>query len=76
MHDEKLRTGGIGVHAPCHGKDAFRMFQVIGYAVLSEFTFDAIAGSAHTGTFRVAALNHKAADNAVKNQAVIKIPID
>ena len=76
MHDKKLRTSGIRMHASCHGKDAFLMFQVIFNTVLGKFSFDTVAGAAHTGSFRIAALNHKTADDPVENKAVVKVPVD
>ena len=37
---------------------------------------DAVAGAAHAGALRVAALNHKAGDDAVENGAVVKAALD
>ena len=38
----------------------------------AELTLDAVAGAAHAGAFRVAALDHEAGDHAVEDGAVIK----
>ena len=48
------------------------MAQVVLEAVCGELALDAVAGAAHTGAFRVAALNHKAGDDPVEDGAVIE----
>ena len=72
MHHEKLAAGGVGCHGACHGENALFVAQVIFKAVGGELTLDAVAGAAGTGACGVTALNHKTADDAVKDQAVIK----
>jgi hypothetical protein len=52
------------------------MFQIIFYAVLGEFPFDAVARPPHAGAFRVAALYHEASDDSMENKAVIKVFAD
>ena len=72
MHDEELRACGIGHYGARHRKHALGVFEVVFEAVGGEFTLDVVAGTAHAGAVRAAALDHKAVDNAVKGQPVIK----
>ena len=57
---------------PRHRDHAALVFQRVPDAVGGEFAADLIPRPAATRAGRVAALNHKAADDAVKNQSVIK----
>ena len=41
-----------------------------------ELAFDAVAGAAAAGSFRITALNHEVLDNAVENNAVIEMFLD
>jgi len=43
---------------------------------LGKFSLDAVAGIAHPGSVRASALDHKAFDNPVEDQAVIKFFVD
>jgi hypothetical protein len=45
-------------------------------AVGLELAFDAVAGTAAAGSFRIPALNHEVLDNAVENNAVIEMFLD
>ena len=73
VHDEELGTCGVRIHSPRHGQNAFRVSQVVGQeTILSEFARDGVARAADSGTLRVAALDHKAADHAVEDQTVIE----
>ena len=45
-------------------------------AVGLELAFDAVAGAAAAGSFRITALNHEVLDNAVENNAVIEMFLD
>ena len=72
VHDEELRTCGVGVHGTSHGNHASGVLQGILYAVGSKFALNLIAGTAHTCSCGVAALNHKACDNSVENKSVIE----
>lgn len=72
VHDEELGAGGIRVHGSCHGKHALRMLKVIGDAVLAEFSLDGIAWASHAVSVGAAALDHKAIDDSVENQTVVK----
>ena len=72
MHDEELGAGRVGVHGTSHGEYAAGVLQVVLDTVCSEFALDVPAGTAHAGTVRTAALNHKSRNHAVKNQSVIK----
>ena len=48
------------------------MLQVIGKTVGSKFTFDLVARSAGSPAIRAPALDHKALDHPMEDQAVIK----
>ena len=72
VHDEELASGGIRMHGPGHGKHAFCMRQVIPEAVLGEFSPDGIAGSAGSGSFGAASLNHESGNDPVERQPVIE----
>ena len=48
------------------------MLQIVLEAVRGELALDAVAGTAHAGALRVAALDHKAGDDAVEDQSVVK----
>ena len=48
------------------------MSQIVGYAVLGKLAFDRVAGTAHTGSVRASALDHKTIDDAMEDQAVIE----
>ena len=72
VHDEKLTAGGVRRHRARHGENAAAVLQIVLEAVRGKLTPDAVAGPADAGTLRVAALNHKTGNDAVKNHAVIK----
>ena len=48
------------------------MTKVVFEAVLGELTRNRVAWAAHAGTVRTAALDHKAVDDAMEDQAVIE----
>ena len=75
-HDEKLAAGRVRRHGTRHGKYTARMVQVVLESVCGELAADLIARAAHTGAFRVAALDHKARDHAVKDRPIIKSLLD
>ena len=72
MHDEKLASGGVGVHGAGHGQHASGVLQLVEEAVGGEFASDAVAGAAGAGALGVAALDHKAGDDPVEDHAVVK----
>ena len=76
MHDEELAAGRVGIHRAGHADDAAGVLDGVGNAVLQEFALDVPAGAAHAGALRVAALNHKARDDAVEGQAVVEALLD
>ena len=76
MHNEELASGGVGVHGSCHGKNARSVFQIIGEMILGEFALNAVSRAAHAVAVGASALDHKAVDNAVEDQTVIKSFID
>ena len=75
-YKEELAACGIGMHSSCHRQNAFGMFQIIGHAVSSEFTLDAVAGAAHTGAIGTSALDHETADDTVEDQTIVKMLVD
>ena len=52
------------------------MGQVVPEAVLGELALDGVAGTAHAGPIGAAALDHKAGDHPVEDQAVIIALLD
>ncbi len=48
------------------------MLQIILYTIGRELALDRVSGAAHAGSFRIAALNHEAFDDAVKSQPVVE----
>ncbi|MOA09755.1 hypothetical protein D3C78_1296080 [compost metagenome] len=48
------------------------MLQLVLEAVAGELAWNAVAGSTRSHPVRVAALNHEARDNAVKDHAVVE----
>ena len=52
------------------------MLQIVLEAVCGKLAADAVAGAAHADALRVAALDHKAGDDAVKDHAVVKALAD
>ena len=72
MHDEELGSGGIGGLAACHGQNAPLVPQVVLDPVEEELTLDAVAGATHAGAVRTASLDHKAGDDTVEDQPVVK----
>ena len=65
--DEELAAASVRA-CISHGQNTL----VIMLQAFTELVFNLIAGAAHTGTGRVAALNHKTVDYTVKNNTVIK----
>ena len=76
VHDEELAAGRVGVHSAGHADHAAGVLDGVVHAVLQELALDVPAGAAHAGALRVAALNHKAGDNAVEGQAVVEALLD
>ena len=52
------------------------MLKIIGKAILCKFSFDAVAGAAHTGSIRASSLDHEAIDHTMEDQAVIEAFFD
>ena len=72
VHDEELRSCGIGIHSTCHGDNASGVLKVVSNAVRSELTLDVISGTAHTRSVGASALDHEAGDNTVECKSVIE----
>ena len=72
MHDKELASGRVRIHGSCHGENTWCMLQVVFETVLGELTLDAVSRATHTGSVRASALDHKAVDDTVEDQAVIK----
>lgn len=75
VHDEELAAGGVGGLGAGHAQHAPLVLQLILEAIEQELALDAVAGAAHAGALGAAALDHKAGDDPVENQAVIEIVI-
>ena len=64
------------MHGTSHRKNTLGMLEVIGEAVLGKFALDMIAGAAGTGAVRTAALQHKAPDDPMEGQTIVKALLD
>ena len=72
MHDKELAAGGVGVHGAGHADDAAGVLDGVVPAVVSKLALDVPAGAAHAGALGAAALDHKAGDDPMEDQTVIK----
>ena len=52
------------------------MAQIVFKTIVRKLAADRIAGASHAGAIRIAALNHKAGNDTVKNGAVVKTLFD
>ena len=75
VHDKELAACAVGAGGTSHRQNAALMAQIVLEAVKEELALDAVAGAAHAGAVGAAALDHKAGDNAVENQAVVEIMV-
>ena len=71
VHDEELAAGAVHRLRPGHAQHAAGVPQVVLHAVGGELALDAVAGAAHAVAVGAAALDHKAGDDPVEDQAVI-----
>ena len=71
-HNEKLGTSGIRNGRPGHGKNTSFVGEMVGKAITAELPFDTVARAPCSATLGTSALNHKAGNNPVKDQAIIK----
>ena len=76
MHDEELAACGIGMHSSCHRQNTLGVLQIVSYAVSSELTLDAVAGTTTSGAVRTSALDHETADDTVEDQTIIEMLAD
>jgi len=76
VHDEELAAGRVRIRGAGHGKHAAAVQQAVLEAVGGKLALDAVAGAADADALGIAALDHKALNNAVENQSVIKALID
>ena len=77
MHDKELGGGGVHVIALAgHGNDACGVGEGIGNAVGGKLALDLVGRAAHAGALGVTALDHKAVDDTVEDDAVIEILAD
>ena len=76
VHNEKLAAGAVGIHGPGHADDAALVADRVVDAVLAELALDGPAGAAHAGPRRVAALDHEARNDPVKDRPVIKLVVN
>ena len=76
VHDEKLAAGAVIGAGTRHGQHAARVLEGIVHVVGRELAFDLIFRAAGAVAQRIAALNHKAGDDAVEGQAIVEALID
>ena len=74
-HDEELAARAVGDHCACHGENAQRVLEIVLEAVGGKFALDLVTGAARAVAVRVAALDHKTGDNAVKHHTIVKAGI-
>ena len=72
VHDKELASGRVRIHGSCHGENTWCMLQVVFETVLRELTLDAVSRATHTGSVRASALDHKAVDDTMEDQTIIK----
>ena len=72
VHDEELAAGGVGSHGTGHGENTAVMLEIVFEAVAGKLALDAVAGAAGACALGVAALNHKAGDDTVEDDTVVK----
>ena len=73
MHDKELRGCGILDLGACHGNDALCVVDIVPCkAVGAELTLDGLSGLLIKAVIHAAALDHKAANDAVEDQTRIK----
>ena len=73
MHDEELAARAVVRAAlSCPGDNAAGVLQLVIKAVCRKFALDAVAGAAGAVAIGVAALDHKAGDDAVEGEAVVE----
>ena len=76
VHDEELAAGAVGVHAAGHADDAADVLDGVVDAIGGKLALDVPAGAAGAVAQRAAALDHKAGDDTVEGQAVVKAFLD
>ena len=75
-HKEELAAGAVREHRTCHRENTARVAQIVFKTIVRKLAADRIAGASHAGALRIAALNHKAGNDTVKNGAVVKTLFD
>ena len=76
MHDEELAACAVGVHAAGHADHTAGVLEGVIDAVSGKLALDVPARAAGAGAQRAAALDHKARDDTVEGQAVVKAFLD
>ena len=72
VHDKELAAGAVHGLCPGHAQHTAGVAQVVLHTVGGELALDAVPRAAHAGSVGAAALDHKAGDDAVEDQAVIE----
>ena len=73
VHDEELRGSRVGIGGARHGKNAARMLQIVLHkAVGDKLTANGVCGFLLEAFVKAAALNHKALDDAVEDDAAVE----
>ena len=75
VHDEELAAGAVRRLGAGHGQHAPGVAQVVVEAVGLELALDAVARAAHAVAVGAAALDHKAGNDPVEDQAVVEAGI-
>jgi len=75
VHDKELTSGRVGRRGACHAQNTALMLQIVFNTVEEKFALNAVAGAAHTGAVRAAALDHEAGNDTVEDQAIIVIVV-
>ena len=76
VHDEELAAGGVRGLCPRHGQNAAGMAELVFHAVELKLALDAVAGAAGSRAVGAAALDHKAGNDAVEDETVVKLLLD
>lgn len=74
--NEELAACAVRILGPRHRNHPSFMREIIFDAVTFKFAFDRIIRSARANTIGIAALNHKAFNNPMENQAIVKALVD
>ena len=75
MHNEELTACRVGGGGASHTQNTPFVAKLILYTVEEKLALDAVAGAAHAGAIGATALDHKAGNDPVEDQAIIVVMI-